>query len=381
MQALIADVSRAEDLGRAARPAPSSSASSSPRFLRARVGRSFVFVAALAAALAAGASEARAGDKIAADKLFDDGLKQLDAGNYKAACDDFAASHKADPSVGALINLGKCNEKQGKLATAWSSYKEAVSLARKNDDKRAEDATASAAALEGKLSTLKLTAKAPVAGLTIRRDGADTGGAHDVELPIDPGEHTIEVSAPGYKAVTLHVKIGDQRDKQTLEIPPLEPVASGNPGGGGDNGGGTPGGGTPGGGTPGGGTPGGADKGGTNGLVVAGGVIGGVGAVGVVVGAIFGGLAVGAKTDVETKCPGNVCATSDGKDALSTAKTDANVSTGGLVAGGILLAGGATMLAIGIVTGKKHTTENATGLVVVPAVGPGIAGAVVGGRF
>jgi hypothetical protein len=318
--------------------------------------RRIASIAALALVIGAHAGTARA--DVVAEKLFQEGLDALGKQDYKLACDKFAGSQKAEASVGALINLGKCNEKQGKLASAWSSYKAAVSFAHTKDDKRAEDAQAAATALEPKLSTLKVVAKTPVSGLTFSTDSEKPSDAFNVDLPIDPGEHTIVAAAPGFKPATLKVNIGAERDKQTIEVPELVVDPNGDTSG-----------------------TGGADTGKSgSGLMTAGFVVGGIGAAGLVVGAIFGGLAVGAKKDVEEKCPSNVCSTQDGKDALSTAKTDANVATGGLVAGGVLLAGGAVMVVVGVVSGKKKTTT--TGMTwMLPMVDSKTAGAMVGGTF
>lgn len=341
-------------------------ASSSGRFTRfgSFFRTSLVAPIALMATMAV-TSPAFAQDKITADRLFDDGRKALEAGDFKKACESFAASQKADPSVGALINLGTCNEKLGNLATAWSNYKQASSLARqRSDNDRATSAAASAAALEPKLSTLTITAKTATPGLTVTRDGADIGGAGalGVAIPIDGGEHAIEATAKGYKPWNGKITVGAQGDKKSLDIPALEALPPDQQGGDGSN-------------------P--ADTGSSgNGLLIGGAVVGGIGVVGLIVGAATGGVASSGKSDVDKLCPNKTCNTQAGKDKLDSTKTMATVSTVGFIAGGVLAAAGGTMIIVSVVTKKKKPVdEKPTAVHFVPSFGPQGGGGMLFGRF
>jgi len=355
--------------------------------------RSSRFGAPLLGVLLAGvvATSALADDnELLATKTFEDAKAARDSGDWKKACDLFDKSQKASASFGALYNLGECNDHLGNFATAWTSYKAAVSFARRSNDKRGDDADAKAKALEPKLSMLTVVSSHPVPGLVVKRDGVDVTNTVGVELPIDPGKHTIEASAPGYKTATVEVTIGTSAEKKSQEVPELTKDASG---AGGDNatGGASPtgsGGASPTGSGGAGGSEstgtGGADAGpskGMPGVMIGGLVVGGVGAAGLLLGAIMGGVAIGAKGDVEAACPNSTCSTQEGKDALSTAKTDATVSTIGFIAGGVLAAGGAVMIIVGAVSGKKSSDKPAAALYVVPEVNPYGAGALFGGSF
>jgi hypothetical protein len=68
----------------------------------------------------------------------------------------------------------------------------------------------------------------------------------------------------------------------------------------------------------------------------------GVGAVGVIVGAVFGVQAMSKKSDAQKACPNN-CADQGGVDAWSRAKTAGDVSTVAFIVGGLGLAGGAVL--------------------------------------
>src|SRR5260221_479003 len=101
----------------------------------------------------------------------------------------------------------------GQTATAWARYREAAALAVRNADADRESvAKRSAAELESRLSFVVLTpppTPLPPSSV-IKRDGqtvypADLG----VPLPVDPGEHTIYLSAPGYRRWSATVTAGN----------------------------------------------------------------------------------------------------------------------------------------------------------------------------
>jgi tetratricopeptide (TPR) repeat protein len=84
-----------------------------------------------------------------AEELFQEGRALVDAGQIERACNKFEASHRLDPSVGTLLNLGDCRERLGQVATAWATFLAAESLARQlGDDQRADEAARRARALD-----------------------------------------------------------------------------------------------------------------------------------------------------------------------------------------------------------------------------------------
>jgi TolA-binding protein len=68
------------------------------------------------------ATMARADARADAEKLFDEGRRAMQSGDYALACPKFEASNKADPAVGTQMNLAMCWEKLGKTASAWAMY-------------------------------------------------------------------------------------------------------------------------------------------------------------------------------------------------------------------------------------------------------------------
>jgi hypothetical protein len=179
----------------------------------------------LAVMLLAATAGAQSTDKVAAEALFEDGRRLVAAGNFAEACPKFADSQRLDPSPATLLNLASCYEKSGRTASAWGTYREAASAA--SAAGRAEyltTATRHAEALGPRLGRLALKVERPVAGLQIVRDGTRVDPAAWGEpIPIDPGSHTIEASAPGFKGWASSVSTQDGA-QANLTIPALEPL-------------------------------------------------------------------------------------------------------------------------------------------------------------
>ncbi len=170
--------------------------------------------AGLCASIVAGALfaplAAHAAEPSAAEALFREGRALLDAKRYDEACPKLAESQRLEPGAGTLLALAMCHEGQGKLATASAEYARASELGRRNGrNDLAAAADKRARALEA--SVPRLIVHLPEdEGRTyrVRRDGelvpADELGS---PLPMDPGEHRIEVSADGKVSRSYVVRI------------------------------------------------------------------------------------------------------------------------------------------------------------------------------
>jgi hypothetical protein len=188
-------------------------------------------LAAISAALPRVSSAQSETKSAVADALYRQARDLMAAGKLDEACPKFAESQRLDPATGTLLNLAACHERQGKLASAWLEYSDAVVAARldRRQD-RVDFATERAAALEPKLSrlTLTLAPDADPTSLTLELDGASFGlAAIGAPTPVDPGKHTVRASAPGKQPWQKDITIGAEADLQTLAIPKLEdaPIA------------------------------------------------------------------------------------------------------------------------------------------------------------
>jgi len=143
-------------------------------------------------------------------------------GKLVEACPLYEASYHADPKLGALLHAADCQEKIGHTATAWAEFTDAIELATKLADPRVDVARKRAAALEPKLAKLHLAPpKQLIPGLAVKRDGADITVLVGTDIPLDPGDHAIEASAPGYQTWTKTVSITTP-GKVEIELPVLD---------------------------------------------------------------------------------------------------------------------------------------------------------------
>lgn len=315
--------------------------------------------------LSAGAARADSdGNAAAAESLFQDARKLMDAKKYGEACPKFLASHKASPAVGTLLNLADCYEKDGKLASAWARFHEAVGLAqrlgRADREKTARDR---ADKLEPKL--VKLTIKAAEKDIVVKLDGtAIDAAALGTPVPVDPGSHTIEASAKGKKTYTSTFEVAEKPRNPSVDIPTLltDPAAenarpeaptskkeeaaplavSTNNGG--------------------------LQR--TLGIVAV-----GVGVVGLGVGTVFGLKTSSTWSDAQTHCNAGEC-DQTGVDLASSAKSSGNIATIAFVAGGVFTLGG---LALYFTAPRDEKPPSRADTRVRPSIGFGTVS--VGGRF
>jgi hypothetical protein len=191
--------------------------------------RPHVLAFGLALATFSARANAQATDAAAAEQLFVAARAAMEKGDFKTACERFAESQRLDPAAGTLINLADCLDRQGKIASAWQRWKEALDMLRPDDERRAA-VSQRAQSIEARVPKLelRLSTNAP-AGTTAERDGVALGSASfGISLPIDPGPHRIVAKAPGRapREYTLTVKEGES---STLDVEPGEVLAGETP--------------------------------------------------------------------------------------------------------------------------------------------------------
>jgi len=170
-------------------------------------------------------AEPSADDKALATMLFQEGRTLMAAGRVAEACPKLEESQRLDPGGGTLLNLALCHEQEGRLMRAWSEFKEAATVARRDGRRDRElEAESHTSTLEPRLS--RLTIAVPVGtrigGLTIERDGQKVGpGAWSMAIPVDGGAHVVRATAPGREPFTATIVIEKESDHQTVEIPVL----------------------------------------------------------------------------------------------------------------------------------------------------------------
>ncbi len=173
--------------------------------------------------VAAPARAQSAAERAQAQLLFDSARGLMREGKTAQACDAFAQSQQLEPTIGTQLNLAVCYEKLGKTASAWINFTQLQATARRSGQpERAEFAKKAADALAPKLSKVKIDVDASAEGLAVTLDGepvlAQTWG---LLLPVDPGQHTLEATAPAKKPWTKKISVGDEADEVTVTVPAL----------------------------------------------------------------------------------------------------------------------------------------------------------------
>jgi hypothetical protein len=198
--------------------------------------RVLAIASAVSFAIAASPRAARAQDtsrSAAAQELFDEALKLMDAKKYAEACPKLARSQELAPSGGTLLNLGDCYEKNGQTASAWLAFKDAANRAARAGLKLAEGtANARAERLEPKLTRLRVSVAsgAAVSGLEVKRDTTTLKAAElGLDEPVDPGVHTIVASAPGRKGWSREITITPGAPNVEVSVPALEELPAAPP--------------------------------------------------------------------------------------------------------------------------------------------------------
>lgn len=187
-----------------------------------------VVIAALSFSRLASAQEG--GEKAAAEALFQLGEREMKAGNYDLACPKLEASAKLDLGVGTLLYLGDCQEKQGKLASAWATFRQAMSLANwRGDSERASLAGLRATALQPRVSrvTYQVAPDADMPGFELRRDGLlIASGSWGTELPTDAGRFELVARAPGCEPWSTRLIVPDGGESVTITVPALRKLGA-----------------------------------------------------------------------------------------------------------------------------------------------------------
>lgn len=260
-------------------------------------------------------------DIAVAQRSFDEARALFGTGKTAEACERFAQSQHLDPKLGTLLNLAICHEKLGKVASAWSEFHDARSIATAQALKeRVQFADEHLATLAPLLSyvRVRMDAETRAGAPAVRLDGEPVDpAALDTEIPVDPGDHQIVVTSRdgrGWKGAARTART----EKVVVTVPHLVPrVAKAPPN-----------------------TP--AKEPPSHGRRTAGLVTMGASLAVGAVGGVFGFMAISARKDAEAACAGNQCA--EGRAKNDTGMTYAWTSNALLGVAGLALVTGAVLV-------------------------------------
>lgn len=295
--------------------------------------------------------------KAQAAALLEEGKKLLNSNDFARACKALEGSQKLDPAVVTMLYLADCYEQIGKTASAWAMFREAAQIARKtNQSSREAAAQRRASEVAPKVPKLTLQVEGEAPGLQLLRNGEpvarETWG---MSVPVDPGLHVYEASAPGKKTFRIEVEVKPGEEARTIVIKLIDgapqPTTSASaptsappstaPG----------------------------PRKGPGGQKIAGWVLGGAGLLTVGVGSFLAFSARNKSNDADALCrpEDRTRCTPQGASAGNDARSSANLATVVVSIGGGLLAGGVLLLLL-------PSSDPAPSARLSPAVGPNLAG-------
>lgn len=190
----------------------------------------FCGVAALHPTLAH-AEDASAAETAAARSLAVDGLKLAQAGNCSDAAPKLERAEKLYHSPVVASRLGECLINLGRLVEGTEILRKVL-----REPQSGEPTPALSKALERAQRALD-AAKPRIAGLTVKVaavqdmtvkiDGnAVPAALVDTEIPTDPGEHALDVSAPGFLRSNTRVSVTEGEKKSVTVTLSRDPNAA-----------------------------------------------------------------------------------------------------------------------------------------------------------
>jgi hypothetical protein len=168
---------------------------------------------------------------LAAEASFAEGVQLMKADRCQEALPKFQESQRFDPASGTLLDLAYCEAQLGRVASAWLSYRQALSLAEAQHKPQHERlAREQADKLAPQVPYLELVVNDDVHGaLGIELDNTLLPKATwSVPVPLDPGAHSLIAVVDG-KAVWQRVLRLTPGERATLVLPSVAPVERSSP--------------------------------------------------------------------------------------------------------------------------------------------------------
>lgn len=161
--------------------------------------------------------------RAAARSIATQGADAFNRGRFQEAADLFGRAETLMHAPPHLLFLGRSQEKLGQLVKARESYlkitREVLSETAPPAFREAQlSAERELKSLEPRIASLAITLEPTnVTEVSVRVDGAPIPAVLvGVQRPMDPGEHKIEVSAPGFRVEPQVVRLRDGEKRSVL---------------------------------------------------------------------------------------------------------------------------------------------------------------------
>ncbi|MDX2088081.1 MAG: tetratricopeptide repeat protein [Kofleriaceae bacterium] len=175
-----------------------------------------------------GAGTAHADNVARSDELFAEG-KALMETDLHGGCKKLDEALALNPqAVGTLLNVALCDVRLGKLATAAEHFERARDMAREQGmNEHLEAAEAHLVALQPRIPRVTFTLAEMLPDTSIVVGGRLLPSTGWADVPLDPGEHRIVITAPGRVAFRTTLRLAEG-ERQEIVVPKLA-TSSGRP--------------------------------------------------------------------------------------------------------------------------------------------------------
>lgn len=179
-------------------------------------------LAALVAAPRPALAEPSASEKKLAKEMLTEAIADEKAGKCADALEVLRQIIQIQESGEALLHMGECMTRTGKLVDALKTWEHAEDVARTEKDRATQQALLpKLAALRERIPAVALQIPAEAKGVAIKVDGqAVVLSRVSVPLSLDPGEHTIEAEAEGRAPFSTKITLAEKESKVVpVELP------------------------------------------------------------------------------------------------------------------------------------------------------------------
>jgi len=178
---------------------------------------------------AAQAQEPSRAELAAARRLFRQGMRAGEQGNWEEAREAFAQAYEIAPRPRALLNLGSAQMQTGQLLEATETYQRFMAQVTSGPDMEYRDGVEEELeSLEERTPRVRIEAASLETGDRVHVDGSAVSNAIlRVELPLNPGAHTFAIVRAGEELTREEVTLeeGEQRtvalDAAAATLPPV----------------------------------------------------------------------------------------------------------------------------------------------------------------
>lgn len=191
--------------------------------MRAPILRSLGCVAALALLVAApriARAESSASEKKLAKEMLTEAIADEKAGKCADALEVLRQVVQIQETGEALLHLGECETRTGKLVPALKTWEHAEDVARSDKDRATQQALLpKLAALRARIPAVVLQVPADAKAVTIKVDGQAVPLTR-TPMSLDPGDHTIEAQAEGRAPFSIKITLVEKESKVVaVELP------------------------------------------------------------------------------------------------------------------------------------------------------------------